>query len=472
MAQSFSQWQQNSGTPTAVTTQQGPLATHPSTFSDVGVSHFGSGNTGAPQSFNDYAKANGMKTVVPLSVITTQTTPTSSITADRWKNEGVVGKTADVANLAFEGFSKLPPIQVAGAVLGAPIGAVSSVLTGVAGGAGQVIHNMFTGKSLFENFGSAVSKGFHEGYSFGSDIGKNSVAPAAVAIGTALAAPAVAAGATALGASEAVSLAAGTAASFATKVADVGLAAGQVNNAVQETKKAIKTNDPQDIFNAGVSIAENIVGAGLLGLHFTSEGLTSKASSSKENMQFTKVKPLGGDVPPGGDKTFPSVKETPIQQWARDKITEHNNAVLRMNPKQIAKENMWSKDTPEFLSKQGIILGKDVQPAIDTLKTKAAAENEAFGTILKNQHKYLSLNEAEAIAKQDINTDAMKLKGTEFTTRNAQIEREFTALRSEASRTVGALERNGDVLLPLDQVNTAKQGFWNQSYQRTGCKRY
>ncbi|MFA6278457.1 MAG: hypothetical protein WC622_17050, partial [Pedobacter sp.] len=94
---------------------------------------------------------------------------------------GVAGKTADVINTAFQGFTELPPVQWAGMGLGGVTAGIGGVIGGAVAIPGTMIANMMKGKSLTEDMWKNVLENAKTTGKFGYETGKGAVPMTALA---------------------------------------------------------------------------------------------------------------------------------------------------------------------------------------------------------------------------------------------------------------------------------------------------
>ena len=140
--------------------------------------------------------------------------------------------------------------------------------------------------------------------------------------------------------------------------------------------------------------------------------------------------------------------------------------LVKMSPTAIQKETKFGKNTPKFITDEGIlplIEGEgnklNTEKAVSALQMKYGEEANAFNSILKDSGEYVSLNELRDTSLQNIK--GLKTKGSDYKDAINHINSEIESYKSNY-KDIG-LVQGDDILLPLEDFNKIKSGLWSKT---------
>lgn len=151
-----------------------------------------------------------------------------------------------------------------------------------------------------------------------------------------------------------------------------------------------------------------------------------------------------------------------VEDKLSQSVVDSYKKILNLNSRQLAIEERFAKNTPEFLAKEGIRLdvsgGKlDATQAIRELESKADIENNLFSSLLKSENKYAAIDDIFNNAKANI-----KASGTDYDKAIAHIDAEQAAYKRQYAQFASTNAKD-DMVLPLDKINEIKQSFWKRT---------
>lgn len=175
---------------------------------------------------------------------------------------------------------------------------------------------------------------------------------------------------------------------------------------------------------------------------------------------------LGGALPvlPAGIK---ATKQFIQPERAVERLSNQYRTFIRLTPKQLQLEAKFTKNTPEFLAREGIVLNKvgnklDPTDAIDSLTTKYQSENAVFNDLLQAEGKFVSLEDLRRRALNNVNTPFYRKKGSEYLKLKTKINEEFDAIKQIYSQP-GFVNDKGEPIIDLLTLNQIKSGFWGRT---------
>lgn len=157
---------------------------------------------------------------------------------------------------------------------------------------------------------------------------------------------------------------------------------------------------------------------------------------------------------------------TKLGKIAEQKLYNTASDLVKMSPTAIRKETTFGKNTPKFITEEGILPlieseGNKINTdkALDALSMKYGEEANAFKSILKDSGEYVSLNDLQNKTLADI--EKFKSKGSDYKDAIKYVKSEINSYKNNYKDI--SLTKGDDVLVPLDKFNEIKSGLWGKT---------
>lgn len=229
------------------------------------------------------------------------------VTESRYKSNTAMGKLSDGINTIYDKFKNLPVVKQVSQAVGGVVGTLGAIEGGIIGGGGQIIKNIAKGDDIGKDvIKSAITTG-KETASFGYGIGKEGV-PAA-----------------SLGA-------------FG-KLPNLAVAYSQGYQGVKDLYEGTKEGNVEKQITGALELGTSLVGS----KNLTTGKLTLK-NALIDPVVFADIKKL------------PSSVRANAYQSVRNNTVNAYKEIINQTPKEFKLDLKYGKNTPEFLTDQGIIL--------------------------------------------------------------------------------------------------------------------